>query len=220
MKISLAGCLLADASTPPANVTLDGVRVLELVDMARAASKGIFVRNNSLNTFQFSVSQVFATNADAEDYAFTLEAMAPLSGVLQISQTGAAAGRAPLVCPIAALSTVAPVIQGVRVTTTYSISCGRFSGGNPPGLIADDTTPDTVRGNTNAAAGAETIPVQFPAAIANPIVTSLVALLVAGQNNPGILGVSGLTANGMVIQLDGPAPAGFAASWQVNSGTN
>ena len=213
--------MLCDGQTIiPFGITLNGVRVFELVDMARAASKGIFARFNSQNTFQFSVSQVFGSYADAEDFAFTLEENAPINGVLTITQTGAAAGRPQLVCANAGLATVAPVVQGVRVVTTYTFQGGRFSGGNPPGLIPDNTEANTVRGNTNAVAGAETIPVVFPAAIANPVVTSLVALLVAGVSNPGILGVLGLNENGMTVQLDGPAPAGFGSSWQVNSGTN
>ena len=221
MKISFAGFVLCDGQAViPFGITLNGVRVLELVDMARAASKGIFARFNSQNTLQFSVSQVFGSYADAEDFAFTLEAIVPINGVLTITQTGAAAGRPQLVCPNAALATVAPVVQGVRVVTTYTIQGGRFMGGNPPGLIADNTEANTVRGNAAAATGAESIAVVFPAQIQNPVVTSLVALLVAGVSNPGILGVTGLTGQGMTVQLDGPAPAGFAASWQVNSGTD
>ena len=217
MQISFAGFVLCNGQTViPFGITLNGVRVLELVNMARAASKGIFARYNTQNTLQFSVSQVFADYATAEDFAFTLEAAIPQAGTLTITQTGAAAGRPQLVATVAAPATVAPVLMGLRVITTYTIQCGRFSGGTPPGLTADTSTPSAVIGNTPAAAGAESIAVVFPQQVANPVVTSLVALLVAGVPNPGILGVSGLTSQGMTVQLDGAAPAGYAASWQVN----
>lgn len=220
MKIVLAGYTLCDPANPLDSLTLNGVRVVEVADMARAASASIFVRGNSKNTLSFSVSRVFGSYADAQDYALLIEATAPTVGALVITQTGADADRAPVTCGTAALASVVPTLQGVRVSVAFTIQAGRFAGGNPPGLLTETDAPNTMRSAVPIPTGFDSVGVVFPAALAAaPIVTGLSLVVPPNVDSPGILRAENVTGQGMTVRLTGPVPAGCVLHWEVKPAT-
>ncbi len=228
MKITFAGVVLADASIglPPLEMKLNGTRVAELVDLARAAVKGVFSRGNATNIFVFSTSTEYGSYADAQDAYFLAEAQAPVSGAVQIFQTGAAGNRPPLTMATAVLTAVAPVLLGVRVDTTFTLTGGRFAGGAAVAYQKDLDSPDLMFGSTPIPAGADHVAVAFPAPLALPVVSGVTLVAPTGADSPSVWKIEQVTGSesggngGFVGYLDGPVPAaGYSLNWQARAGT-
>lgn len=220
MQISFAGIVLADTGNrlPPDNMTLNGQRVAEFADMARAASKAVYSRGNAATTFAFTVYKEFASYADAEDAYFLAESNTPVIGPLVIVQTQGG-GRPVLTLPTAVCTGVTASLGGVRVTFTYSLTGGRFIGGLPPGFVVDPDSPNLMFGKTDIPNGQDNVSVAFPANLANPILGGLSIVGPAGADSPGILKAESLTSAGFTVFLTGAVPsAGFALHWQAKQG--
>ena len=143
MKLSLAGSTLFDASAglPPVDLRLNGVRVVEVTDFARATSKGVFFRGNTGSTITFSTSRVFASYADAQDAFWLAESMAPTQGPLLIRQTGAAADRPPVGAASAVLASVVPSLSLACAWTWLTPSKPAVSRVGRPCLTSSTRTP-------------------------------------------------------------------------------
>ena len=220
MKITLAGFVLADSAArlPPLNMTLNGVRVVELADFARAAAKGVFTRGNAATTFAFSVSKVFDSYPDAEDAFFLAESAAPVSGALLIQQTGND-GRPPLGATTAALESIAPTKEGVRVDFLYTIKAGRIVGGNSLPYLFDNAAASTMLAAVPIPASQNFVVVNFPALIASPIVGGLSIVAPQGADSPGVWKVEQLTPAGFVCFFTGNIPAaGFSLHYIAKPG--
>ena len=220
MKITFAGVVLADASIglPPLDMRLNGTRVVELADFARAATKGVFWRGNASNTFSFTVSREFGSYADAQDAYFLAESQAPVSGPLSIIQTAAAANRPPL-SMVGVLATVAPSLLGVRVDTAYTIQGGRFLGGSLAVYQADTDSPTTMFGSIALPAGADHVAVPFPAPLPSPVVSGLTIVAPTGADSPSVWKVEQITQDGFVAYFTGSLPAaGYTLHWQAKQG--
>lgn len=223
MKLSLAGSTLFDASAglPPVDLRINGVRVVELVDFARATSKGVFFRGNSGSTITFSTSRVFASYADAQDAFWLAEALAPTQGPLLIRQTGAAADRPPVGAANAMLASVVPTLLGVRVDVAYTIQAGRLTGGAALPYLLDPEASQIMIGAALIPAGQSFVAVNFPAPLNDPqVVVGAIVAPAPGMDVPAVLAVESLTNAGFVARLSAPVPtAGFSLAYSARAGS-
>jgi hypothetical protein len=221
MKIVFGGIQLTDWSDYPASdVSVNGLSVVEAVDIIRAAGKRFFSRGNKAITLEFSVRREFDSHHEAQKYLLTHFSTLPDFGLCQVTcgVPGEEADFEDVFLENAVLS-ASPQgsFVGVEVIVRYTIQAGTVTTAVPPEFLIG--TEDMIkRGKQAITSGVDTVAVVFAEAFpggTDPIVTANVAKPSgSGSNIFATIRDDLVTVNGFTAELSGPTPdANHKLTW-------
>lgn len=110
----------------PANLVIDGGRILQIDDLVRATHVSIKDRSNKSTTISFSVNREHKSYADAQVFCLEHNEELPGVGALRIDMRKDNGGLIARLCERAGLQGVRTYHKGCRTESSYVFICGEF----------------------------------------------------------------------------------------------
>lgn len=213
MKIFFGGIQLTDWQDYPAfDVSVNGISVIEAIDIVRAATKRFLSRGNKAVTLEFSVRREFVTHHEAQKYLLTHFSTLPDFGLCQATcgVTGEA-GPEDVFLENAVLSASPQgTFAGVEVIVRYTIQAGKVTTAVPPEFLIAPGGTVIKLGKQAIGNGVDSVAVVFP--VAFPVGTTVVVTANvakpsgSGSNIFATVRDDLVTINGFTAELSGPTP--------------
>ncbi len=215
MRILFAGVELAGWYENPAKaVTVNGVTVVDVVDIVRAERKKVFPRGNDLVTVGFAVARTFDSIKDAEVFALTHFSLMTKYGLCEIQCGGPDDYDTVLLAGAAVAASPQANPRGATVDVSYQVLAPGAQTDAPPQFLLGGEAM-ILRGRAALSAAATYVDVAFgtPFAAA-PVVTATVAMPSGGDRIWATVRDDLTTTGGFRAEFSAPIPgAGYKLNW-------